>query len=193
MSKNKIILGSSSPRRKELLSEIVSDFEIIPATNDEHLPIGISPIDAVIFLSFQKAANVDAQIKEKGEYANAIVIGADTVVDNGRIIGKPHDKEDALSMLMELSGKSHFVHTGVSLIGCGIKKVFAETTEVFFKSYKESDLTEYLDSDEPYDKAGAYAIQGYFGRFIDHIDGDFSNVMGLPVPRLKDILKTITE
>ena len=183
---DRIILGSASPRRSELLKKIVSDFEIVPAKCEEFLPPDISPIDAVMLLSYQKAKDVHSRISETEK--TALVIGADTVVDNGTIIGKPKDRDDALAMLLSLSGKSHLVHTGVTIIAPNRKEVFYDTTEVFFKNYTADDLTDYLLSDEPYDKAGAYAIQGYFGKFIDHIQGDFDNVMGLPVYRLAEFL-----
>lgn len=182
---NKIILASASPRRTELLKELISDFEIIPSRCKEYLPPAISPIDAVMLLAYEKAYDVYSQVSYD---SSTLVIGADTVVDNGRIIEKPKDKEDALSMLLDLSGKPHWVHTGVSIIGNGIKEVFYDSTKVFFKKYTSDDLKEYLETDEPYDKAGAYAIQGYFGRFIDHIEGDFNNVMGLPTYRLSKYL-----
>ena len=183
----KIILASASPRRTELLKEIIEDFEIIPSNCKEYLPPTITPIDAVMLLAYEKAWDVYS--RSNYDSSSILVIGADTVVDNGQIIEKPKDKNDALTMLLDLSGKAHMVHTGVSIIGNGIKEVFYDSTKVFFKKYTADDLKEYLETDEPYDKAGAYAIQGYFGRFIDHIDGDFNNVMGLPTYRLSKYLK----
>ena len=138
------------------------------------------------------------------------IVAADTIVYLDGIIGKPQDRADAERILMYLSGKKHHVYTGVAVIylnknscivgcmsscasdcasACKMKArknarygiIFSERTDVFFKPYSIDDIREYLDTDEPYDKAGAYAIQGYFGQFIDHIDGDYSNVMGLPV------------
>lgn len=208
------ILASASPRRVELLSEYVRDFYIMPAKTPENLTIENSPVSAVMFLGYKKASAVAQEIianplilnqtkSSLGHHldidSELIVIGADTVVDHNRIIGKPTNKEDALSILMDLSGNSHYVHTGVALInltevtdnvadkkGFNVtgQKVFFETTKVYFKEYKPSDLEVYLDTEEPYDKAGAYAIQGYFSRFIDHIDGDYNNVIGLPLSRL---------
>ncbi len=132
---------------------------------------------------------------------NLPIIGADTIVyfdeevnDNAStsgIIGKPKDRDDALDILMALSGKPHKVYTGVAilpLLSSQEDQIFFDETTVFFKSYTPDDLQEYLDTDEPYDKAGAYAIQGYFGRFIDHIEGDYDNVMGLPVTKLVEHL-----
>ena len=144
---------------------------------------------------------------------NLPVIGADTIVyfseksedekePNGcnpsedsagfGIIGKPKDREDALDILMRLSGKAHKVYTGVAilpLLTSDEDEIFYDETTVYFKSYTPEDLLEYLDTDEPYDKAGAYAIQGYFGRFIDHIEGDYDNVMGLPLYRVIEHLR----
>ena len=123
---------------------------------------------------------------------NMPIIAADTIVYYDTIIGKPKDKNDALNILMKLSGNEHKVYTGVSILSTLNENTdisFTEETSVYFKKYSEDDLADYLNTDEPYDKAGAYAIQGYFSRFIDHIEGDYDNVVGLPLTRLIQALK----
>ncbi len=118
----------------------------------------------------------------------AYIIAADTIVYKDEIIGKPRDREDARRILGELNGKEHYVITGVSILRCGRpeRRTFAETTKVYFKKYSMEELEAYIKSDEPYDKAGGYAIQGTFGKYIDHIDGDMNNVIGFPWDRITE-------
>ena len=180
-----IILASSSPRRIELLTKEGFNIQVIPAHIEEKTDPNLGPEDTVISLALQKTQAVaDSADNPTG----LPVIGADTIVYLNKIIGKPKDRDDALNILMELSGKEHQVYTGVAILKPGDGKLesttFAEKTSVWFKDYSLEDISDYLDSEEPYDKAGAYAIQGYFSRFIDHIDGDYDNVMGLPVTAL---------
>ena len=175
-----MILASQSPRRRELLSLITEDFRIIPAKGEEILPEGISPKEAVILLSQQKAEEIYR------EYKNETIIAADTVVAaEGQILGKPQDEQDAADMLKMLSGKSHSVFTGVCIISpTGEMKSFAEETTVEFYPLSDEEIDAYVASGEPMDKAGAYGIQDKGALLVKEIKGDYYNVMGLPVGRL---------
>lgn len=180
----KIILASASPRRRELLKNIFTEFEIMPADVDETLSEKIKAEDAARYLSRKKAEF----IAEK--YPDALVIGSDTtVVTDGEILGKPDNKADARRMLNTLSGKTHKVITGVCLCKNGNTRSFSETTEVVFYKLSESEIEEYLNGDEWRDKAGAYGIQGEAGFFVEKINGDYNNVVGLPVARLNREIK----
>lgn len=175
-----MILASQSPRRKELLSLITEDFRIIPAKGEELLPEGISPKDAVILLAKQKAEEIYS------EYKNEVILAADTVVAiNGQILGKPADEKDAADMLRMLSGTTHSVFTGVCIITeNGELHTFADETTVQFHPLSEEDITDYVASGEPMDKAGAYGIQDRGALLVKGINGDYYNVMGLPVGRI---------
>lgn len=177
-----IILASQSPRRKELLKLIFDDFVIKSADADETLPEGISPKEAVMYLSRIKA--------EPFKCENDIVIGADTVVAaDGKILGKPSDDNDARAMLRFLSGKEHSVFTGVTIISGESVNTFACETKVKFFNLTNEEIEAYISSREHEDKAGAYAIQGRGSLFVEKIDGDYFNVVGLPVSRLNRELK----
>lgn len=186
--KYEIVLASASPRRKELLENIGLRFKIAVASCDETIDDGIKPEEAVMILSLKKATAVAANFK--GE--NKIVIGADTVVVfNNEILTKPKDSEDAYSMLKKLSGKKHSVMTGITVMRTSDSKsetVFCET-EVYFKDLTDDEIRSYIKTKEPLDKAGAYGIQGIASIFIEKINGDYFNVVGLPVCRLCDLLK----
>lgn len=172
-----IILASQSPRRQELLKLITNDFEIKVSNVDETLPSGISPKDAVLYLSIIKA--------EPFKNDSDIIIGADTVVAlDGKILGKPKNDENAREMLKFLSGKAHSVFTGVTLIKGDIAKSFAVETKVKFFDLTDEEIDEYIKTGEPADKAGAYGIQGYGSLLVEKIDGDYFNVVGLPVSKL---------
>lgn len=188
---NHVILASGSPRRKELLGMICNDFSVV-VSDCEEIVSSTVPEEVTIELSKQKA-----QAVARGR-AGAVVIGADTVVSiDGEILGKPKDREDACRMLRLLSGKAHRVSTGVTLIQTGPdaevrwESSFAETTLVHVAPLDERELISYLDTNEPYDKAGAYGIQGMFGKYISGIEGDYNNVVGLPVHRLYEEWKKI--
>ncbi len=180
-----MILASQSPRRRELLSLITEDFRIIPAKSEEVLPEKISPEDAVVLLSEQKAEEIYRE--NRGE----IIVAADTVVAiDGRILGKPADEKDAFAMLKTLSGRAHEVFTGVCVIFAnGRKERFFEETKVEFYELSDGEIAEYIKSGEPMDKAGAYGIQGKGALLVKRIDGDYFNVVGLPVARLLRVLK----
>lgn len=172
-----IILASQSPRRQELLKLITNDFEIKVSNVDETLPSGISPKDAVLYLSKIKA--------EPFKNDSDTIIGADTVVAlDGKILGKPKNDENAREMLKFLSGKAHSVFTGVTLIKGDIKRSFAVETKVKFFDLTDEEIDEYIKTGEPADKAGAYGIQGYGSLLVEKIDGDYFNVVGLPVSKL---------
>ncbi|MGN0291582.1 MAG: Maf family protein [Lachnospiraceae bacterium] len=176
-----IILASASPRRKELLEQIGMEFTVIPAKGEEHITKK-EPEEVVMELSLQKAEEVAKRVSRE-----AFVIGADTVVAyQGKILGKPKDEEDAYKMLQELSGNIHEVYTGVTLIDNKRNKVhtFYEKTSVAMYSIEDEEIRSYIATKEPMDKAGAYAIQGIGAKFIKRIEGDYCNVVGLPIGRL---------
>lgn len=179
----KIILASASPRRREILSQVGISYEVIPSTKEEKLTSD-KPEDAVRGLSIMKALDVAGQTE-----GIVTVIGADTVVScDNRILGKPRDKEDAVNMLLKLQGRSHEVYTGVAIIVRKRKeeriKNFAVATRVRVAPMTIEQIRDYVNSQEPMDKAGAYAIQGKFARYIEGIEGDYYNVVGLPIARL---------
>lgn len=176
-----IILASKSPRRKELLSLITEDFIIKTADVDETLPKGIKPDKAVEYLSKIKA--------EPFDNGTDTVIGADTVVAiDGRILGKPKNRDDAFNMLKMLSGRAHSVFTGVTVIRPDQSITFSVETKVKFFDLTDEEINRYINTDEPYDKAGAYAIQGKGSLFVEKIDGDYFNVVGLPISTLNKYL-----
>lgn len=177
-----IILASQSPRRQELLKLITSDFEIKVSNVDETLPDKITPKEAVMYLSKIKA--------EPFADSNDIVIGADTVVAlDGKILGKPKSEENAKEMLRFLSGRTHSVFTGVTLASDKKTKTFAVETKVKFFELTNEEIDAYIKTKEPFDKAGAYGIQGYGSLLVEKIDGDYFNVVGLPVSTLARELK----
>lgn len=177
-----IILASKSPRRKELLSLITENFVIKSAEVDENLPKGIQPDKAVEYLSKIKA--------EPFKSEEDVIIGADTVVSiDGVILGKPKDRSNAFKMLKMLSGKYHSVFTGVTIIKPDSTKTFSVETRVKFFDLTDREINDYLDTGEPFDKAGAYGIQGKGSLLVEKIDGDYFNVVGLPVSTLNKYLK----
>ena len=207
------VLASASPRRIEMLKNAGYDPVVQPASIIEHLPFDMSPEDATMYLALQKAQAVYEQLAGNN---NLVVLAADTVVVlDGKIIGKPEDPDDAFAILSALRGRSHHVITGCCVIRSQAaddnakfsdaaaaeeldtavaellmpqKDCFYEDTEVWFKDYSDEELWAYVNTPEPYDKAGGYAIQGGFGKYIDHIDGDYDNVVGLPLTRVKEYL-----
>ncbi len=177
----KIILASSSPRRINMMRAHGYDPEICPAHIDETLPEDIGMEDAVMFLALKKALAAETQAVSEGK-TGSIIIAADTVVFKDEILGKPQDRADAARMLQKIKNTSHFVATGVAIAAAGENKkdVFCDVTKVFCKNFTDAQMNAYLDTDEPYDKAGAYAIQGFFGRYIDRCEGSFDTVVGFP-------------
>ena len=180
-----IILASGSPRRKELLSLITEDFKIIPADIDETADKNIELMKQPQHLAEKKAR----YIFESG-HKNDIVIGSDTgVFIDGKMLGKPSDAENAKQMLEELSGRKHKVITGCSIISKDKCVSFSEETIVEFYKLSNKEIDEYIATNEPMDKAGAYGIQGKGATLVKRIEGDYYNVVGLPVGALKRKLK----
>lgn len=189
-----IVLASGSPRRKELLEQIGIPFTILPAKGEEAIT-DPSPAKAVKALSLQKAAEAALQTK-----IPSIIIGADTIVSfENQIMGKPENKETAFLMLKKLQGKTHAVYTGVTLLKApyssksGYSKIitFSERTSVTMYPMSDEEIRTYIATGEPMDKAGAYAIQGKCAAHIKKINGDYNNVVGLPLGRLCQILKNL--
>ena len=186
----RIVLASASPRRRELLSQIGVEFEVKPADGEERI-ISTEPSKVVEELSGQKAMfTAKALEKENGHVPEGcIVLGADTIVSyEGRILGKPSDKEDAIQMLSMLQGNTHQVYTGVTVLkekqGSWKFHTFFECTDVIFYPVTREEIVEYVNSGDPMDKAGSSGIQGAWGAYVKGIRGDYNNVVGLPVARL---------
>lgn len=183
MSKPEIILASSSPRRKELLSSVIPEFKTIAPQVDESSVQDSAPVGLVRKLSYLKA-NAIAQ-----DHENALIIGCDTVVwIEGQILGKPKNKDEARQMLKLLSGKKHNVTTGVCVINNDKATQFEKTTQVSFYSLTDDEIERYIETDEPYDKAGGYGIQELGGLFVKKIKGDYYTVVGLPIAKLNRVL-----
>ena len=179
-----VVLASQSPRRQELLKLIFSDFKVCPADVDESLPDSINTDFAAEYLAVKKA-----QVVAK-DHGDCLVIGADTVVlCDDKILGKPENEGDAAAMLRSLSGRRHRVITGCALFLGGRHLSFSECTEVEFLPLSDTEIEQYVSSGEPMDKAGAYGIQGGASLFVKGIDGDYFNVVGLPVAALNQNVK----
>ena len=184
---DRYILASQSPRRRELLHMVINDYEVIPSEGEE-LVCSTDPAEVVQELSLQKATEVASRVRPcQGD--RMIVIGADTVVAvDGKILGKPADREDARRMIRLIQGREHHVFTGVSICwteeGQRHSCSFCEETAVDVFPMNKGEIEGYISLQEPYDKAGAYGIQGAFCVFIRGIRGDYNNVVGLPVARL---------
>ena len=189
--KSKLILASASPRRAEILRNAGFDFEVIPAHIDESRRTGEPAAEYVRRLAEEKARTVARQLAEGFADDSTFVIGADTVVVIGNeILGKPSSGANAGEMLRRLSGETHEVFTGLSVLqGNSAGRTVVETTRVTFAVLSEPEIDEYIATGEPFDKAGAYAIQGRGGKFISRIEGCYFNVMGLPLARLYLLLR----
>lgn len=193
-----IVLASQSPRRKELLARLHLPFEIIPAIGEENPPDS-QPENVVLELARQKADEVylRKQHDKSCGQRNLLVIGADTVVVyRNQVLGKPQSREDAYEMLHMLSGTTHHVYTGICIVQSShdrevIRHQFYEKTEVVFAALTEEEILHYIESGDPFDKAGAYGIQGDFSVYVRGISGDYNNVVGLPIARLYQELKRI--
>ena len=185
----KIVLASKSPRRRELLSEIYKDFDILTADTDETLPEGVHPMDGVRILAERKGAAVLELTSP-----DALIISSDTLVEvDGVALGKPTDASDAIRMLGTLSARAHNVHTGVAVHYRG--RVFSDTasTAVYFRKMTDEEITEYVNGGEPMDKAGAYGIQGEGGKFVEGYDGDYDTVVGLSLRLTRRLIKEAIE
>ncbi len=200
----KIILASGSPRRLQLLQQIGFEPIVLPSGKEEN-PKAEDPAGIVQELSCMKAGDIAEQLRsgslafpeavDPKERESIVVLGADTVVAaDGRVLGKPKSHEEAAQMIRSIAGRSHSVFTGVTLIRIadGKRITFAEETKVHVHSMSEEEILAYANSEEPMDKAGAYGIQGAFGAFIDGIEGDYSNVVGLPVGCVYQAMKELT-
>lgn len=190
-----VILASASPRRKELLERAGFELSIEPANVDETRLPHEAPAHLVERLSRLKAQA--ALVAHGSLQPDELLLAADTIVWTGEdVLGKPHDAQDAIRMLRELSGRTHHVSTGVCLVRClpdGTTSMesFVETTGVSFKTLTDDEIVSYVATGEPMDKAGAYAIQGGAGSFVRDIVGDYDNVVGLPVKRVKDLVDAL--
>ena len=178
-----LILASGSPRRRELLSLYTTDFTVCASDFDESAVTADTPVQLVEKLACGKCLAVAKT------HPGAVVIGCDTVVDvNGEVFGKPHSVEDAKRMLRALSGATHAVHTGVCIAKDGRTEHFVDSCKVTFFPISEEEIDAYAATQEPYDKAGAYAIQGRAALWLDRIEGDYYTIMGLPVSRTAQAL-----
>ena len=192
MEKSKIILASGSPRRKELLLQIGIVPEIIVSHVEEKITSDV-PAEVVMSLAEQKAVDVEKEMPK-----GTVILGSDTVVAaDGKILGKPKSHEEAYEMIRRLAGRSHQVYTGVCLVKKGPEGEadtvvsFYDETDVNVSPMTEKEIREYADSEEPMDKAGSYAVQGFFARYIDGLKGSYANVMGLPVHLVYQELKKL--
>ena len=183
----KLVLASGSPRRQELLSMLGVDFKVIPPDIDENDVVGHTPVETVELAAWTKAQWVAKQL------ADGAVLGADTIVllDTGEVLGKPLEAGAAMEMLFSLSGRSHQVVTGVALLDPSNDRmeVFHVVTRVFFRQLSSDEIHRYVATGEPLDKAGAYGIQGKGSLLVERIEGCYFNVVGLPLPRLGEVLR----
>lgn len=186
--KYKWVLASASPRRKELLKKVISDFDIIVSDCEENYT-SVRPEDIVKELACLKGRTVAETVPE-----GTVVVSADTVVSiDGSILGKPKDYDDSVSMLGKLSGRKHQVYTGVCVIlkeETGLTEhVFSEATDITVDDLTEQEIRDYIAAEEPYDKAGSYGIQGCFAKHVAGISGDYSNVVGFPLHSFYSLIK----
>lgn len=186
-----IILASGSPRRSDLMKQVGLEFRVSTCNTDESYDKGLTPAEIVMELSLRKADAVfDKEMPDK----DTVVVAADTIVamDN-EILGKPKDRNDAIRMLRELSGRKHQVYTGVTMYYYVIGRVFienfADCADVYFRELSDETITSYVDSWEPMDKAGAYGIQGLGAILVDKIDGDYYTIVGLPISKVYHSIK----
>jgi septum formation protein len=181
-----VVLASASPRRVALLRQVGLAFTVVDPGPDGEWPMGAEPRHGVRALALDKAQRVAAR------RASSVVIGADTiVVVRGTRLGKPRDPAEALAMLLRLHGRTHEVWTGVAVIHRGESRTAAECTQVQFARLDEKTLRQYVRTGEPLDKAGAYAIQGLASQFVRRIVGDYGNVVGLPLAKLRQMLAEV--
>lgn len=182
----KLILASQSPRRKEILNSVGLRFDVMPVDADESLPEGIEAADAVTLLARRKAK---ALLEAHPELSESVILAADTLVECfGEILGKPEDKEDARRMLTMLCGCGSAVHTGICIAYKGRFATALETAYVTFDEMSAEEIEDYISTDEPYDKAGGYAVQGRAALYIAGVTGDWYSVVGLPIHAVKNLL-----
>jgi len=188
---DRIILASSSPRRHKILTQAGIAFEVLPSDIPEDVGGGMSPYEAVKTLSEQKAMCAAEKIS-----GDCVIVAADTIVDlNGRIIGKPADETDAFNILKKLQGRKHSVYTGVCIIkktgDAPVIKNIIDNAAVFMRQMTDEEIRAYVETGEPMDKAGAYAIQEKGSLFVERIEGDFYTIQGLPIVRVYQELKNL--
>jgi septum formation protein len=188
MDELRYILASASPRRKELLARLLENFEVVISTAAENITSGADPADVAMGNAQKKALEVAAR------YPEAIVIGADTIIVlEGTVIGKPTDQKDAVRILEELSGKTHQVITGIAMVhgALGVKLRNFDFSDVTFRTLDKADIERYVTEKKPLDMAGGYGIQDVMDTFIDNLDGDFNNVVGLPLELTAEMLDAV--
>jgi septum formation protein len=193
----RFVLASSSPRRHELIKYLGLDFEIVPSEFEEIVHPHMSPEEVVLGLAKEKALEVYRRVKEDQPKHRLMVLGADTIVAlDGEILGKPSDVAHACEMLKKLSGRCHVVHTGVTVVCApadnGEEPVIhqvSDTSRVHIREISDDEIAYYVDTKEPMDKAGSYALQGIGSAFVEKIDGCFTNIIGLPVPKVVALLR----
>ena len=189
----RIILASASPRRRQLLEQCGISFEVMPANIDEANTQNLAPADFTLFISKEKAKAVAEKLSFEED---AVIIAADTIVvlDN-EVLGKPADEDEAFLMLQKLQGKQHSVYTGITVgfLSSGGMEYIQDVcqSDVTMYSIRDGEILEYIKTKEPLDKAGSYAVQGIGRKFIERVDGDFNNVVGLSTDRLKALFKQI--
>ncbi|MDD3290170.1 MAG: Maf family protein [Eubacteriales bacterium] len=189
-----IILASGSPRRIGMLHDIGIQPEVLIPEVDETVHLTLTPQQTVMCLALKKALAAELQLKQRAQAdRNVLLIAADTLVYAGKVMGKPMSERDAFEMLRFLRGRTHSVYSGVCLIGAelGIRRVFFCVTHVKFSNYSDEDIRRYIATGEPMDKAGAYAIQGGFGPYVESIVGPRDNVIGFPLGMIKEELNAI--
>ena len=185
----KVILGSQSPRRKELLASLDIEFDVVVKSIDESIPSSVPPTQAAEYIALRKLAVFNDNVTE-----DTLVITADTVVvdEDGNTLGKPASPEEAVEVLQSLSGQTHTVYTGVALYYKGQSQSFTEETRVHFAELHTDEIDYYVQKYNPFDKAGAYGIQEWIGRVaVKSIEGSYENVMGLPTVRLYQEIKEL--
>ena len=186
-TKKHIILASASPRRKEILESIGAKFRVVTADTDEGCHI-TDPVELTVELARKKGQAVYELLKSRGEDEGAIIISADTVVAcDGKVLGKPRDKDEAWQMLNMLSGKTHIVATGIAVTVGGKTHTDCSVTQVEVSQIPSGQIEKYIDSGDPFDKAGGYGIQGSFSRWIKGIHGCYFGVVGLPINLLSEL------
>lgn len=184
MLRNKYILASQSPRRKELLQLLDIEFTIQTSDIEEIVEEGIPFEQVVMDLAYQKADFIAQKNKD------STVLGFDTlVIFENQALGKPQNRDDAFRMLRMLSGKTHTVLTGCAVVCCEEVHTFYDQADVTFADMTDQEINEYLDTDEPFDKAGSYGIQGFGARYITRVEGDYYSVMGVPLHKLYTLLR----
>lgn len=183
-------MASSSPRRAQILGRENVEFEVVPPENIQEKDVSSDAVQHVLELSRRKAKSVSEKVKE------GFILGADTIVVlDGEILGKPIDGKDARRILKKLSGKTHKVYTGLTLMNRSSNKILSDydCTEVKFNDLDEEEIIKYIETGEPMDKAGAYGIQGKGSFLVDYIKGNLDNVIGLPLEKFREILKKMNQ